>query len=105
MYNLPRDLLDALKSTSETLTCLLKGVTQEQAMASRCGEEAWSVVQVVCHLRDAEEIGLQRVRSIRDQEDPPIFGYDQAALVVERDYQSQDLRTALKAFLSFREQY
>ena len=105
MYDLPHDLLDALKSTPETLTGLLQGVTQARAVASKGGDEDWSVVQVICHLRDAEEISLQRVSSILDQDDPPIFGYDQAALARERNYQGQDLRLALEAFIAFRRQY
>jgi hypothetical protein len=105
MYNLPHDVLEALKSTPEILISLLKGVTQERAVASKGGDEDWSVVQVVCHLRDAEEISLKRIRSMRDQDDPLILEYDQAALARERDYQSQNLSTALKDFVSFREQY
>jgi len=105
MYNLPRDLLDALKATPATLTSLLDGVGQSKAASARGGDEGWSVVEVVCHLRDAEEISLQRLQSMRDQDNPLIIGYDQEALAHNRNYRSADLRAALAAFITFRNQY
>ncbi len=105
MYNLPRDLIDALKATPETLTALLKGVSQAQAAFATGGDEGWSVVEVVCHLRDAEEISIQRMQAMRDQENPSITGYDQEALARDRDYRHQELRSALAEFIAFRETY
>ena len=105
MYNLPHDLLDALRATPEILTSLLKGVSQSQAVTAKGGDENWSVVEVVCHLRDAEEISLQRMKAMRDRENPPITGYDQEALARDRNYQKQDLRTALASFAAFRTEY
>ncbi len=105
MYNLPKDLLDALKATPETLSALLQGIGQSKAASARGGDEGWSVVEVVCHLRDAEEISLERLQAMRDQDNPLIYGYDQEALARNRNYRSADLRAALAAFISFRNQY
>lgn len=103
MYNLPQELLDALKVMPDTLTGLLSKVSDEQAKAAKGGDENWSVVEVICHLRDAEEFTLKRVEAMRDQENPQIIGYDQAALAVERKYSEADLQSALQGFLSLRE--
>ena len=105
MYDLQHDLLDALNATPETLTGLLTGVSQAQAQSAMGGDENWSVVEVVCHLRDAEEISLQRTIAMRDQDVPQILGYDQEALARERDYRGTDLRAALAAFTAFRQQH
>ena len=86
MYDLHHDLLDALNATSVTLAGLLAGVSESQARAAKGGDEDWSVVEVVCHLRDADETSLQRVEAMRDQDVPPITGYDQEAMARERDY-------------------
>ena len=102
MYNTPQDLLDALRATPDTLQALLHGVTQAQAAMARGGDENWSVVEVVCHLRDAEERALERMRSMRDMPDPKIAGYDQARWAVERNYAATDLSVALTAFLKLR---
>lgn len=105
MYNLQKDLLDAFQSTSDTLRFLLREVTQEQAAAARGGDENWSVVEVMCHLRDAEERALERLRAMRDETNPFLPGYDQEAWARERDYAAQDLQDALAAFLRLREEH
>jgi hypothetical protein len=105
MYNITSDLQEALKATPITLTGLLVGVSNSQARSAKGGNENWSVVEIVCHLRDAEEISLQRTTAMRDQEIPLIIGYDQEALARERDYYHADLREALSAFVAFREQH
>jgi hypothetical protein len=105
MYNTTQDLLDALRATPDTLTGLLAGVTQEQARKARGGDENWSVIEVLCHLRDAEEFSLQRVTRMRDHDNPEILSYDQEKLAVERNYAAQDLRSALAGFIALRRQH
>jgi hypothetical protein len=105
MYNLNHDLLEALKATPETLTGLLAGVSEAQARSAKGGDENWSVVEVVCHLRDAEEISLQRTEAMRDQDNPLIVGYDQEVLARERNYKKADLSSALAGFISFRQRH
>jgi hypothetical protein len=104
MYNSTQDLLDALRVTSDTLTGLLAGVTQEQARTAKGGDEGWSVVEVLCHLRDAEEHGLQRDTLMRDRDNPDILPWDQEKLALERNYAAQDVRTVLAEFLALRQQ-
>lgn len=105
MYNTTRDLLDAFKATPETLTLLLAGVSQEQAKAAKGGDEGWSVVEVLCHLRDGEEIGLQRDRLMFEQDNPDIAPYDQEQLAAQRNYAAQDLRQALADFVRLRREH
>ena len=102
MYNIPKDLLDAFRAAPDVFTALLKDCTQEQARAAIGGDENWSVVEVICHLRDAEERGLERMRALRDDDNPFVAGYDQDAWARERNYAAADLREALDAFLRFR---
>ena len=104
MYDLNHDLLDALKATPETLTSLLKGVSQAQARSAKGGDEDWSVVEVICHLRDAEEFFIKRMQAMRDQDNPVIAGYDQEALARERNYKAANLQAALAGFSAFRQQ-
>ena len=103
MYDLNHDLLEALKATPETLTGLLNGVSQQQARSAKGGDEDWSVVEVVCHLRDAEEFFIKRMQAMRDQENPVLIGYDQAAMARERNYKAADFEAALASFGVFRQ--
>ena len=105
MYNIPGDLLDAFRAMPEVLVKMLEDCTQEQAQAARGGDENWSIVEVVCHLRDAEERALERTRMMRDDDNPFLAAYDQDVWARERNYAADDLRQALGAFLRFREQH
>lgn len=105
MYDTPKDLLDALRATPTVLEALLRDCTQEQAQRARGGDEGWSVVEVLCHLRDAEERALERMRAMRDQVDPLLAGYDQEQWAQERNYAAAQLREALAAFVRFRSQH
>ena len=105
MYNVSLDLLDALRATPEVLEGLLAGCTQEQAGMARGGDEGWSIVEVICHMRDAEERALERARLMRHTENPAIAAYDQERWAEERNYAAADLWEALAAFIHFRAQH
>jgi hypothetical protein len=102
MYDTPKELLDAFRAAPEVLEALLRDCTQQQAQTARGGDENWSVVEVVCHLRDAEERGIERMRAMRDESDPLIPAFDQEQWARERNYAAGDLRAALETFLRLR---
>lgn len=99
------ELIDALNAIPETLKGLLSRVTVEESRSAKGGDEDWSVVEVICHLRDAEEISLGRVKAVRDQDRPKIARYDQLVLARERKYREDDPYAALEAFAGFRKQH
>jgi len=103
MYNTIRDLLDAYRATPETLHALIHNYSHEQAATARGGDEGWSVVEVICHLRDSEERALERTRLMRDQNHPKLSGSDPDQLAIERNYAAASLDAALAAFLKFRD--
>jgi uncharacterized damage-inducible protein DinB len=102
MYNIIQDLLDAYRATPETLQALVRHYSPEQPVSSYGGEEDWSVVEVICHLRDSEEAALKRTRLMRDQNNPKLTTRDPAKLARELNYAATSLGAALSAFLKFR---
>jgi hypothetical protein len=102
MYDSHQDLLEALRATPDVFKRLLNGLTQNRAASLRGGDENWSIVEVICHLRDAEERALERVQQMRDQHEPALAGYDQNAWARERNYAAADLRKAFDSFLEYR---
>jgi hypothetical protein len=104
MYDIPKDLLDAFRATPAVYEALLAGVTEEQARTARGGDENWSVVEIVCHLRDAAQRALERMQAMRDANEPFLPGYDQDAWARERNYARANLRDALAEFLQIRAQ-
>lgn len=105
MYDSSKDALDALQAAPSLFQWLLHGCTEEQARAARGGDEGWSVIEVLCHLRDAEERALERMRSMRNSVDPFLAAYDQDLWAQERNYGTANLHEALAAFVRFREQH
>lgn len=100
MDDIHKDLVDALGAAPLVFEALLQGCTHDQA--TRGSNEGWSVIEIVCHLRDAEECALERMRSMRDEADPFIPAYDQEQWTKERNYAADNLREALAAFVQLR---
>lgn len=105
MYDLHRELVETLAATPETLAGLLRGVDEAQARSAVGGDEGWSVIEVICHMRDAERIGLERMAAMRDQDNPQIIGFDQDALARDKKYAEADLGSALADFTHMRAEY
>ena len=102
MYDTKRDILDALSGMPEVLGRVVADLMAGgHALAAPPG--AWSAVEIVCHLRDAEERALERTRIMLVADTPKITPYDPAAWAIERQYASQELRAALLAFGALRE--
>lgn len=98
MYESTRELIEALQATPDTLAAVIRDITPEQAQTARGGDENWSIIEVICHLRDTEEHSHHRMQTMRDQDNATISGFDQEALVIERNYARQDLRPSFEAF-------
>jgi hypothetical protein len=105
MYNTIQDLLNAYRSTPETLQALLRNYSPKKVTTPGVREEEWSVVEVICHLRDSEEASLTRTRLMRDQTNPQLSARDGAKLAIELNYASIPLDSALSAFLKFRAEH
>jgi hypothetical protein len=97
-----RELLDIYRATPDTLQALLCQVPEDEVRVGGSDEDAWSVVEIVCHLRDTEERALERVRRMLNEDHPAIPAYDQAALAEESGYRDQSLGDALATFLRIR---
>jgi len=105
MYDVPSESLTTLRATPAILRRLLAGLSQERAATLRGGDEGWSILEVVCHLRDAEERAIERMRTLREADEPRIAGYDQEAWARERRYADDDLQAACNAFLEYRRRH
>lgn len=104
MYDERADLLQAYRGTPETLRALLRGLPDEVVRAGGEGEDAWSIVDVVCHLRDAEARVIERVRRMRDEDRPALDAFDPEELARVRRYRDQSLIQALDELSRLREE-
>jgi len=76
----------------------------EAVLTCRPTPDAWSITEIVCHLRDVEEFYLARVRFILLNRDPVLLGFDPDRWAAERQYRRCACRAALAAFVARREE-
>ena len=92
------DVLQTLRSTEMLLFAVLADLDRE-ALTKRPAPNEWSVVEVLCHLRDLErEVFPVRTELIRRNDSSLIQGFDQNAWALERDYAGDDPRRAADEF-------
>lgn len=104
----PKRFVRSMGQTPVLLDAILGGVDQPRAMAATDpgdGDRGWSVVEVVCHLRDFDGFFRGRVESMLAEENPRLPAYDHVALARDRDYAHQDLRTAFAAWVAERRRF
>ena len=61
-------------------------------------EGKWSVRQIVCHLADAEAVGVMRFRQFIAEDNPTIMAWDQEAWATKLDYEKRKISQALEIF-------
>ena len=83
-----------VRMTCEILGHILQNVSEAQARELRDGPDGWSIVEIVCHLRDFDEIFYRRARMMLEQDHPKLPAYDHEAMAIERAYQQQRAATA-----------
>jgi hypothetical protein len=63
----------------------------------------WSAREIVHHLGDSESTSALRLRNLLVEDNPTIYGYDEAEFAVKLRYNERDMAPALDAFRSSRE--
>ena len=96
--------LDILQKTPVILQGVIGELSQVDAQSWRDGGDGWTVLEVVCHLRDYEAIFRERAELILKQDNPPFPVYDHLALVVEHAYNAQDLTAVTQDLITSRQE-
>lgn len=94
-----------IRLTCDILDHILQTVSEEQAHELRDGPQGWSIVEIVCHLRDFDDFFYQRARMMLERDHPQLPAYDHEALAVERAYQQQSVAAACKALKASRRRF
>ena len=95
-------LLDHLARTPETIAGAVTGLSDSDLRRKKSVAD-FSVVENVCHLRDLEIEGYAvRINRILAEDEPALDDFDGGKIASERDYNSQNLSSALGAFVTAR---
>jgi len=94
-------LISVLAATPDRISRLVEGDDVE--MVSYKPSDQFSILESVCHLRDIEVEGYtERIARILSETEPSLPDIDGGKLALERDYNKQDLKQALKSFVEAR---
>lgn len=89
--------------TLDTIKNFTRHLSQSDATTYRDGGDGWTVLEVLCHLRDYDQIFYERAVTIRDAASVPTLPvYDHVGMVTERNYNAQDLHAVVDALASTR---
>jgi hypothetical protein len=95
---LPREeRLKRLERTADELATAIRGQS-DAALTKRPDASNWAATEVVCHLRDAEELFMMRFETILAVDEPKLTALDPDRWAQERQYLRNDAREASAAF-------
>lgn len=95
--------LNILNLHQETFKHLTGLVTQEEAKTFREHPHAWTVLEVMGHLKDFEIVFIERVESMVKKITPTFTAFDQNEAVFTNKYNEQTLSEVVQAFGLYRE--
>jgi hypothetical protein len=90
------DLLERFRRGAELLAMATTGAAGPELDFKPEGK--WSVRQIVCHLADAEAVGVMRFRQLLAEENPTMSAWDQQAWGANLDYERRKISQALEIF-------
>ncbi len=64
---------------------------------------SWGAVEHIAHLRDFDEVSLDRIEQILQDEDPQLEIFDTDMRAIERDYHAENPRQTVEDFETLRE--
>ncbi len=97
--------LAMMRLTCDSLGHILRGVSADEARALRDGDDGWSIIEILCHLRDFDEIFYKRAVMMLEEPHPQLPGYDHEAMAIERAYQQDNLQEAYYALRASRQRF
>jgi hypothetical protein len=95
--------LKRLERTADELATAVRGQS-ETTLRRRPDARNWAATEVLCHLRDAEELFMIRFETIMAADDPALTALDPDRWAAERQYLTNDASEAVAAFRRRREE-
>lgn len=97
------ELIDQLQDYPGRMQQLLEDASLEDLERAGPGG-AWGGVETLCHLRDVEELFLERLERMLEEDDPDLPVVEDSLWPIQRDYLNQDPFEAFEDFVDYRRQ-
>lgn len=94
-----------MKLGVQTFTNIAASVSHQDATTYRDSGDGWTVLEVLCHMRDFDRIFYQRAVMMRDQQLPKLPAYDHEKMAIDRHYNEQEISGVMDEFVASREQF
>ena len=97
-----------MQGSLKLLVTLVRTLSPEAATTLRDpndGAKGWTVTEVLCHLRDYDEIFWERAVMIREQAYPTLPIYNHEQLVIDRNYNGQAVPTVYAELTASRKRF
>lgn len=98
-----RETLATLEETPKTLASLFRGVPNE-ILRRKPAPEKWSMLEIACHLRDVEQLFVERYAKMASHDRPALRMINQDALAATLKYNEDDPMVALREFQALRQE-
>lgn len=92
----PEEMMAQMEKTPEELAVLLRG-KDEALLSKRPDGKNWSPKEVICHLRDTDELFMTRFQAMITMDEPKFSPADADRWAEDRQYLRNDLQQALAA--------
>lgn len=101
-----RDRHIALMRTSIVIIGnVVYSTSDEEAYTYRDDGTGWTVTEVLCHLRDYDDIFMSRAIMIVRQDRPHLPAFDHNQLAIDGEYNAQDKDVVYRDFAAHRERF
>lgn len=94
-------ILEALRSQPDELQRAIQGKSPDD-LRRPASDGGWGAIEHLSHLRDWEEVALDRVRAVLAEERPELPAYDDDLWPIERDYSNRNAERMQAEFAQMR---
>ena len=97
--------IDQLRKSIPVIGSIIRSKSPEAMRTYRDGGDGWTTLEIMCHLRDFENVYLQRARLTLEQDNPDLPFPDPNQLVIDNRYNEQDIEAVYREWVEAREAY
>ena len=92
----PQEMMAQMEKTPEEFFTLIRG-KEDTLLSKRPDGKSWSPKEIICHLRDTDELFLSRFQAIITMDEPKFSPADADRWAEDRQYLRNDAPQALAA--------